>query len=223
MVGQLPPPEKLRPKGIADVVFCIDSTGSMGPCIDGVKENVQKLVSGFDDSKNQVRLDWRVRLLAYRDLNHGEETQRFPFTDDIETFRGQVASLMATGGGDEPESTLDVLFEALNSDWREQCNKCIVVFTDAPPHHQMHSSTVQPGQPRDVDEVINKIIEKRAYVFLFAPAADIYDEIAAAPRVLYEVHTALGLSSVDFAKLMEHVGKTVTATTVPVREEAVDV
>jgi hypothetical protein len=220
MVGQLPPPQRLTPKGIADVVICIDATGSMATCIDGVKSHVQDLCAGFESNSSQIKLDWRVRLLAYRDLNMGEETQAFPFTNDIEQFRRDVASISAAGGGDEPESTLDVLFQALDSPWREQCNKCIAIFTDATPHPELHPSSVEPGQPRDLDEVINKLVPSKAYVFLYAPESPVYEELAAAPRVTYEVHSDLGLASVDFGKLMEHIGKTVTATTTPVKEDA---
>lgn len=219
MVGQLPPPQRLNPKGIADLVICIDATGSMAKCLEGVKTHVQELCAGFDTNPNQMKLDWRVRLLAYRDLNMGEETQAFPFTNDIAQFQRDVASISAAGGGDEPESTLDVIFQALDSPWRDQCNKCIAIFTDATPHPQLHASSVEPGQPRDLDEVINKLIPTRAHVFLFGPESPVYDELSTAPRVIYEVHSDTGLASVNFAKLMEFIGKTVTATTIPIREE----
>jgi hypothetical protein len=116
-VGQIPEPGRLRPKGIADVVVCIDCTGSMAPCIEGVKTHVEELVAGLE-SNQSLSLDWRVRLIEYRDLTVGEAINEYDFTTDIEVFRNQVRSLSATGGGDEPESTLDAIFRALNSPWR---------------------------------------------------------------------------------------------------------
>lgn len=215
--GQFPEPKRIRPKGIADVVICIDCTASMTPCIDGVKEHVQKLVEGFQASE-QIKLDWRVRLLEYRDLNINEPIQEYPFTSDIETFRGQVAALTATGGGDEPESTLDAIFRALKSEWRKPCNKCIVVFTDASCHPQMHPSTIESGQASDVDEVINQIYASRARLFLFAPKFEIYEALATADRVEYEVISSKqGLADVDFGKLLATLGKTVSASTEAVR------
>jgi von Willebrand factor type A domain len=216
--GQIPEPQRLRPKGIADVVICIDCTGSMSPCIEGVKNHVQKLVEGFQANES-IKLDWRVRLVEYRDLNEGEATKQYPFTTDIGTFRTQVQNLVASGGGDEPESTLDAIFTALHSDWRKQSNKCIIVFTDATCHPDMHPSTVQPGQPSDVDEVINKLYETRARLFLFAPKFEIYDALAGADRMEYEVvSNSAGLGDVDFAKLMNAIGKTISASTEPVVE-----
>ena len=107
--GQIPSPRTLKPKGIADVVVCIDVTGSMQPCIDGDKENVLKLVEGFQANDN-LSLDWRVRLIAYRDLNEGERPIINSFTSDVSQFREQLNHLEASGGGDEPESTLDAIF-----------------------------------------------------------------------------------------------------------------
>jgi hypothetical protein len=81
----------------------------------------------------------------------------------------------------------------------------------------MHQSTVQPPQPRDVDEVINKMYEKRARLFLFAPKYDLYDALSSAERVEYEeVPDRGGLGGVNFAKLMHAIGKTVSSSTEPV-------
>jgi len=213
---QIPVPKRVRPKGIADVVFCIDSTGSMAPCIDGVKEHVQNLVEGFT-SNQEIVLDWRVRLIEYRDLNQDEEIVPYPFTTDIEEFRKQVQGLTATGGGPEPESTLDAIFVALKSEWREPCNKCVVVFTDAPCHDELHPSTVESGQARDIEEVKNQIWANKARVFLYAPDFQAYRELATVPRVLYEPVAATGLAGVDFAKLLEMLGKTISASTRPIQ------
>lgn len=217
-VGQLGAPQRLRPKGVADVVVCIDCTGSMQPCIDGVKTHVQALVQGFE-SYLDIKLDWRARLIEYRDLNVGEAIAEYGFTTDIEAFRRDVARLSASGGGDEPESTLDAIFTALKSEWRHPCNKCIVIFTDATCHREMHASTVQPGQPRDVDEVINRIYETGARLFLFAPKFDIYEALAEADRVQYEPVDRSGLQGVDFAKLLRTVGKTVSMSSEVIASE----
>ena len=213
-IGQLPEPERLRPKGIADLVICIDSTGSMSNCIEGVKTHIQELLAGFEANAD-IKLDWRVRLIEYRDLNCGEATVEYAFTRDIEEFRGQVRNVRARGGGDEPESTLDAIFTALRSDWRHSCNKCVVVFTDATTHPHMHADTVEPGQARDVDEVINKIYETRARLFIFAPRCAAYESLAEAERVEYEVVEGAGLTGVDFAKVLKTLGKTVSASTDP--------
>lgn len=212
---QLRRPKALRPKGIADVVVCIDCTGSMAPCIEGVKNHVQDLVAGFASYPN-IQLDWRVRLLAYRDLNIEEPVEEHPFTKDAETFRAQVQALHATGGGDEPESTLDAIYRALKSEWREDCNRCIVVFTDATTHPELHPSSVEPGQARDVHEVINLLTSLRARLFLYGRTCESYNRLALAPRVEFRAASSLGLDNLDFKEILAYIGKTVSASTTPV-------
>ena len=82
----------------ADIVVCIDCTGSMAPCIDGVKTHIEQLVAGFELNQN-LRLDWRVRLIEYRDLNEHEPIKENDFTTDIESFRNtrSAACLQAVG------------------------------------------------------------------------------------------------------------------------------
>ena len=77
----------------------------------------------------------------------------------------------------------------------------------------MHSSTVEPGQPRDVDEVKQIINKTKTRLFLYAPRFDVYNTLARASRVEYNpVPSKDGLASVDFAKLMNTIGKSVSAS-----------
>ena len=121
-------------KGVADVVFLFDCTGSMDPYIDNVKNNVASLIKGFNATAN-VKLDWRVRAMGFKDFFVDKDCliNDFLFTDDADEFaNNQLARLRADGGGDEKESALDAIWYALKrSDWRPRCTKVIVLFTDA--------------------------------------------------------------------------------------------
>lgn len=203
---QLPPPRRIRPKGIADVVFCLDCTGSMQPCLEGLKTNLQQLVAGFGSAEH-IQLDWRVRLIEYRDLREEEPILANPFTTDLEEFRTQVGHLRAEGGGDEPESTLDALHRALQSEWRPHCNKCVVLFTDATAH--------PPQPPVDLDLIIQELQAQKAQVFLYGPRCPHYEQLARVSRVLYEpTGSATGLAELDFHRVLDYVGKTISQSTV---------
>ena len=45
-----------------------------------------------------------------------------------------LASLIASGGGDGPEAQTAALAAALNMEWAENAMKMIILITDAPPH-----------------------------------------------------------------------------------------
>jgi hypothetical protein len=45
-----------------------------------------------------------------------------------------LASLIASGGGDGPEAQTAALAAALNMEWAENAVKMIILITDAPPH-----------------------------------------------------------------------------------------
>lgn len=49
----------------ADIVFCMDASGSMGNAFDGVRDNVEKLVKTLNTSGLQTKWDVRFDFLAY--------------------------------------------------------------------------------------------------------------------------------------------------------------
>lgn len=210
--NQLSPVAKL--KGVADIVFCIDSTGSMKNTIDGVKDAVNKLVEGLR-SDQQKNIQWRARVIGFRDfLVDAEPLIEHPFTEDINEFRSQVASLVADGGGDEEESVLDAIFIALKkSSWRDRSNKAVIVLTDAGTHPELYEKNVEPGQARDLEEVKNAIYASRAMVFLVAPKHTVYESLITVERFIYKETKEQGLKDIDFKQLLEFIGKTVTGFT----------
>lgn len=104
-----------RGRGVADIVFLLDVTGSMQPCIDALKANISKFVDHLTtkDANNSVPVsDWRAKVVGYRDY----EFDQVPFVDapfvrDPAILKAQLGALVAEGGHDEPESLLDALYK----------------------------------------------------------------------------------------------------------------
>jgi hypothetical protein len=129
-----------------DIVFCIDVTGSMGPVIDVVKENVRKFPSDLRatlDKKGKIVNTLRIRTIAFRDF--GNDTDALSASEffvvepstELAKFESFVNGLSASGGGDEPESALEALGIAQSSAWTHDGDKqrhVIVMFTDASAH-----------------------------------------------------------------------------------------
>lgn len=142
--------QQQKVKGVVDIVFLLDATGSMASCIDALKDNIHAFVSGLtapDPNGTTVVQDWRAKVVGYRDYEvdgrHALVDQ--PFVNSVQAIRGQLDALEADGGGDEPESLLEALYavatmpatergaEPLPDHWRYRSSamRVVVVFTDA--------------------------------------------------------------------------------------------
>ena len=51
-------------KGVADVVFCLDASGSMAPCIDAVRRNLDAFLDALAGDAN-LAVDCRLDFLAH--------------------------------------------------------------------------------------------------------------------------------------------------------------
>jgi len=98
-----------------DLVLCIDCTGSMTPVIDMVKENAltfhEQLTKALLECDREVE-QLRVKVIGFRDLCYGEPLEESPFFDlpqSEKEFEKFVSKLVATGGGDAPETALDAI------------------------------------------------------------------------------------------------------------------
>jgi hypothetical protein len=110
-----------RPKtrGVADLVFVVDISGSMAPCIDALRKNIETFIDSLSQggANNAAPVkDWRGKVVGYRDIEaaQGEGLPWIvdhPFVRDAAALKAQLGTLQANGGGDEPESLLDALYK----------------------------------------------------------------------------------------------------------------
>ena len=113
------PQTRSKTKGVADIVFVVDVSGSMSPCIDALRKNIEAFIDSLSqgDANNAAPVrDWRGKVVGYRDIEAAEVEGLpwivdNPFVRDAGTLKAQLATLQAGGGGDEPESLLDALYK----------------------------------------------------------------------------------------------------------------
>lgn len=211
-------PKQMKIRGVADIVFCVDATGSMGPCISSVLNNIDTFVRSLETSMPNNPVDWRARVIAYRDLNvdgNGLENGN-DFVNTSAGLKAQLDGIRAEGGGDEPESTLDVMWYAIKtSKWRATgaVHKVIVVFTDASPIPSLNPRTISELRVMDgLDALKQKIDEERIKLFMFCQRNPVYDEISRWSRVdVVQFDNAVNaLATIDFKPIMDKIGKTVS-------------
>jgi hypothetical protein len=117
-----------------DLVFCIDTTGSMGDEIAQIQSTVQEIIT-----KTQAlpaKPDLRVGMVLYGDRGDIYTTRVYDFTTDYTKFKSSVASIAMTGGGDIPEDVNSGLEDAIESlEWNNQESaRMVFLIGDAAPH-----------------------------------------------------------------------------------------
>lgn len=115
-----------------DVVFAVDTTGSMGGLIDGAKRTVWSIANHIRETDANAEL--RIGLVAYRDVGDDYITRDFALTTDLDAVFAELASYQAAGGGDTPEdvdAALDVTLHKMQ--WRADAKKLVFLVGDAPP------------------------------------------------------------------------------------------
>lgn len=129
-----PPPLPQRPAAShrIDVVFAVDTTGSMGGLLEGAKRTVWAIANHIKDIDHQA--DLHVGLVAYRDLGDVYVTKDFALTSDMDGVFAELSSYDAGGGGDTPEDVDAALYDAVHKmQWRDGAKKMIFLVGDAPP------------------------------------------------------------------------------------------
>ena len=115
-----------------DVVFAVDTTGSMGGLIEGAKRTVWSIATHIKEIDPQA--DIHVGLVAYRDLGDDYVTKDFALTSDMDAVFAELSAYRAAGGGDTPEDVDAALYDAVHKmQWRDGAKKLIFLVGDAPP------------------------------------------------------------------------------------------
>ena len=218
----------------ADIVFCIDATGSMGKVIEMVKQNAlsfrQDLAKAMK-AKGKTIQQLRIRVIAFRDyIADGENammaTDFFLLPEEVETFSKCVNGIQATGGGDIPEDGLEALAFAIRSKWTMEAAKkrhVIVLWTDAGVHELGYGSKMS-NYPEKMaknfeeltnwwgDEQLSGYMDFSAKrLLLFAPYAsywktisDNWDNVMHYPSV-----AGAGLKEIDYNQIIDAISNSI--------------
>lgn len=155
---------------VLDITMCVDSTGSMQPTLDTVKANA---LAFYDNLNAEIVKKGipafplvRVRMIYFKDYGgfgtatasmYGVTTigdpdpmnasNFFALPDQSSSFDAFVSPQTAYGGGDTPESGLECLNTAIDSQWMKvgdvpsgfsqavtDVYPIVVIWTDAPAH-----------------------------------------------------------------------------------------
>lgn len=122
-------------KPLVEVVFVLDTTGSMGGMIQAAKEKIWSIATTL--SSAQPAPEIRIGLVAYRDRGDAYITQVTDLSTDLDDVFRQLMALEAQGGGDSPESVNQALNEAIEKiSWSKntQAYQTIFLVGDAPAH-----------------------------------------------------------------------------------------
>jgi hypothetical protein len=205
------PAPRAKTKGVADIVFLLDVTGSMAPIIDALRKNIEVFIDSLSagDANNAAPVkDWRGKVVGYRDAEQDGAAwlQDHPFVRDAVALKAQLADLRAEGGGDEPESLLDALYKIATMEatpkgaqfedagkwrYRSEAARVVVVFTDASFKETMSIPEAKGGALQDV---ANVIMANRIILSIFAPNFEVYDRLSQIDKSEWEVVEYEGLS-----------------------------
>ncbi len=118
-----------------DVVFALDTTGSMGGLIQTAKEKIWSIATTMSNAQQAPEI--RIGLVAYRDRGDAYVTKIVDLSSDLDSVYATLMDFQADGGGDTPESVNQALFDAVHRmSWSqdEQAYRVIFLVGDAPPH-----------------------------------------------------------------------------------------
>jgi uncharacterized protein YegL len=128
-----------------EVVFVLDTTGSMGGLIEAAKEKIWSIASTLAQAQQAPHIS--MGLVAYRDRGDAYVTQVIDLNQDLDSMYAQLLSLVAGGGGDGPEAVNEALEAAIHRvSWSQDRDAYKVVFLvgDAPPHMDYQDDVKYP-------------------------------------------------------------------------------
>ncbi len=143
----LPTNTLIAPQGTpkVDVVFVLDTTGSMSGLIQTAKDKIWSIATTMASAQPTPEI--RIGLVGYRD--HGDQyvTRVIDLSSDLDSVYAKLMDFHADGGGDTPESVNEALHDAVHRmSWSqdEQAYRVVFLVGDAPPHMDYQDDVKYP-------------------------------------------------------------------------------
>lgn len=117
-----------------DLLFLLDSTGSMGGEIRRIQQTINEIANQISTMPGNPKV--RYGVVTYRDRGDSYITRKFGFTENLSEFSSFLNSIQADGGGDYPEALSEGLHVAISEmNWNSTDGvRLVFLVADAPPH-----------------------------------------------------------------------------------------
>lgn len=116
-----------------DLMFVIDTTGSMGDEISYLKAELDDVIRVVKQQNGNIDVNLSVNF--YRDHGDAYVVRSNEFSSDIEAQLALLDREYASGGGDYEEAVEEALKDAVfYHQWSEDTTKIMFLVLDAPPH-----------------------------------------------------------------------------------------
>ena len=151
-----------------DLVFVIDTTGSMSDKIQGLLHTCTRFVDKFAS----LDLNQRTAVVAFGDLTvRGDKIVATGFTDKVEVTKQSLMKIPRySGGGNRGESSLQALQKAMALTFRPGAVKAIVLITDEP---ALENSNLK------AKDVTAQLRANECLTFVISPSIGYFKEMAA--------------------------------------------
>lgn len=124
-----------------DLMFIVDTTGSMGDEMAYLKSEFEGIVSSLQEIHGEIAM--RFALVVYRDEGDEYVTKLHDFVNSVDEYKTELSDQQSGGGGDWPEAMDQALDVALTADWGEEsAAKIAFLVADAPPHDENLQKTL---------------------------------------------------------------------------------
>jgi len=141
LTTMLPQADKAR----IEVVFVLDTTGSMSGLIQAAKEKIWSIATTMASAQSAPEI--KIGLVVYRDRGDAYVTKVVDLSSDLDSMYATLMDFKAKGCGDGPESVNQALYDAVHKiSWSKDQNTYKVVFMvgDAPPHMDYQDDVKYP-------------------------------------------------------------------------------
>jgi hypothetical protein len=127
--------QQQSPEVQVDLMFVVDTTGSMGDELEYLKVELQDVIERVE---KETGAPIRTSVNFYRDEGDEYVVRYYDFRDDAAEAAALVGEQEANGGGDEPEAVHTALDNALHEhNWSQDSTvKLLFLVLDAPPHQE---------------------------------------------------------------------------------------
>ena len=178
----------LATTGTVDLLFVLDTTGSMDYYIEAVRKSLNSLLFHLKQSTNKRKIN--IGCLFYKDLqkeindkdipneilleqvkvkedpkflkglgNYNEYISFLDFTPQLDIVESKLKQVKCFGGDDYCEDLVEALKASMEMKWTPQSTfRIMVIITDAPPHGKSYSENTVDYFP-DKDEEFDNLEE----------------------------------------------------------------